>query len=220
MVMARVVSERLFVIAAVVLTAAVLPEIVLAHLLNGNRGAIDAFNYDEGQLRHLDGDCGYAVECKQTDVKGVFFFSCYYDLRSGECQCSKGSFSQCSVARSALAAEGEGAAKGGSGKGKGIVSLVGAVVADVAKPFKLVYATFAALPLLAKLAVLFMAAAAAIFIFARLRDNAANNLRRAKFLHEKASALHGKGNEDEAKLLFEKSNYLREKAYEQMKEKV
>ncbi|MBI2143386.1 hypothetical protein HYU20_03525 [Candidatus Woesearchaeota archaeon] len=199
-------------------TAAVIPQLALAHLLEGTKGPADAFNYDEGQLRHLDDDCGYAFECKQTDVKDVFFFNCYYDLKSGECQCSKGSFSQCGAARSALAAEGKGAAKGGSGKG--VVSLVGAVVADVAKPFKLVYATFAALPLLAKLAVLFMAAAAAIFIFARLRDNAANNLRRAKSLHEKASALHGKGNADEAKLLFEKSNYLREKAYEQMKEKV
>ena len=198
--------------------AAVIPQLVSAHLLEGNKGTVDAFNYDERQVEHLNEDCGQAFECRQADIKGVFFFNCYYDVRSGECQCSKGSFSQCGVARSALAAGGEGAAKGGSGKG--VVGIVGAVFADFAKPFKLVYATFAALPLLVKIAALIAIAAFVIFIFVRMKDNAANNLRRAKSLHEEASALHEGGNEEEARLRFEKSNYLREKAYEQMKEKV
>lgn len=198
--------------------AAVIPQLVSAHLLDGSRGPVDAFNYDEGQVGHLDADCGEAFECRQTDVKGVFFFSCYYDVRSGECQCSKGDFSKCSVARSSFSAKEAAAAKGGGGKG--VVSLVGGVVADAAGLFKFVFAKFAALPLLAKVVVLIIALAAVMFIFSRLRDNAANNLRRAKSLHEEAAALHEKGNEDEAKLRFEKSNYLREKAYGQMQGKV
>ncbi len=197
--------------------AAVIPQLASAHLLTGSRGPVDAFNYDERQVGHLDEDCGEAFECRQTDVKGVFFFSCYYDVRSGECQCSKGDFSKCSVSRSSF-----GAKEAAAGKGGGRVSfgLAGAAVANVAKPFKFVFAKFAALPLPAKIAVLLVAAALIIFIFARLRDNAENNLRRAKSLHEEASALHENGSEEEAKLLFEKSNYLREKAYEQMREKV
>lgn len=208
MAMARVFSEMAFLIIAVVLTAAVLPEVVLAHLLTGNRGPIDAFNYDERQVDHLNADCKKAIECKQTDIKNIFFFNCYYDVRSGECQCSKGDFSKCDLA----------AANKGSGDGnKGVVSLI---AADAVKPFKFVYAKLAALPLLAKVAVLLVVAAAVIFILARLKDNSKNNLRRAGSLHEEASVLHERGNEDEAKSLFEKSNYLREKAYDQMKEKV
>ena len=114
--------------------AAVIPQLAAAHLLDGNRGPVDAFNYDESLVGHLDADCGEAFECRQTDVKGVFFFSCYYDVRSGECQCSKGDSSKCSVARSSLATAD--IVKGGGGKG--VVSLVGGVVADAAGLFKFV----------------------------------------------------------------------------------
>ena len=56
-----------------------------------------------------------------------------------------------------------------------------------------------------------------IFLFIRLRDTSANNLRKAKSFHDEAASLHEEGNEEEARKLFEKSNYHREKAFEQMK---
>lgn len=194
--------------------AAVIPQLVSAHLLNGTEGPVDAFNYDETLIGHLNEDCGRAIECRQTDVKGVFFFSCYYDVKSGECQCSKGDFSKCDAARSSLSAKESAAIKG---SGNGVLGFVGAVAA---KPFKLAYVKFAALPLLAKVVVLVIALAVLVFILRRLRNNAANNLRKARELHEQASGLHESGDEEGAKLLFEKSDYHREKAYEQMQSKV
>ena len=85
---------------------------------------------------------------------------------------------------------------------------------------RLFYRMFLALPLLAKIFVLAVAAVAVIFAFNRLKDSAANNLRAARELHEEATELHESGNEEEAKVVFEKSNYHREKAYEQMQSKV
>ncbi len=202
-----------FAIAAV----AVVPQLASAHLLNGTKGPVDAFNYDEKLVGHLDEDCGKLLECRQTDAKDVFFFNCYYDVKSGECQCSKGSFSQCNVGSSSLSTREVAAIKGGS---KGVFGMAGAVVANVAKPVKLVYMKFSALPLFAKVLVVVIALAAVIFIFRRFRDNVANNLRKANELHGQASELHEGGNEEEARLKFEKSNYHREKAYEQMQEKV
>lgn len=199
-----------FVIAA----AAVIPQLASAHLLNGTKGPVDAFNYDETLVGPLNEDCGQALECRQTDVNGVFFFNCYYDVKSGECQCSKGEISQCNASRSSLTTEQAAVLKGSS---NGVLGFVGAVVA---KPFKLAYVKFAALPLLAKVVVLVIALAAITFIFSRFRDNAANNLRKARELHEQASGLHESGDEEGAKLLFEKSDYHREKAYEQMQSKV
>ncbi|MBI2176273.1 hypothetical protein HYU40_02895 [Candidatus Woesearchaeota archaeon] len=192
--------------------AAVIPQLASAHLLNGNKGPVDAFNYDEAIVGHLNEDCSQAFECRQTDVNGVFFFSCYYDVKSGECQCSKGDFSKCDASRSSLTPK---EAASLQGRSNGVLGFVGAVAA---KPFKLAYVKFAALPLPAKVVVLVIALAAVIFIFSRLRDNAANNLRKAKELHEHASELHEAGNEEEAKLIFEKSSYHREKAYEQMQQ--
>ncbi len=203
-----------FAIAAV----AVIPQLTAANLLNGTKGPVDAYNYDEKLVGQLDVECGQVLECRQTDVKGVFFFNCYYDVKSAECQCSKGGFSYCNASRSSLSAKEAAALKGGSRKD--VFGLAGVVAADVVKPFKFVFAKFAALPMFAKLAVLVIAVAAVIFIFSRLKDNAANNLRKAKELHEQASEQHESGNEEEAKLMFEKSNYHREKAYEQMRSKV
>lgn len=194
--------------------ASVIPQLAAANLLNGTRGPVDAYNYDEKLLGQLDAECGQVLECKQTDIKGVFFFNCYYDVKSGECQCSKGSISQCNSSRSSLSAKEVAGIKGGS---NGVFGVVGAVVT---KPMKLAYVKFSALPLLAKVVVLVIAVAVVIFILGRLKDSAANNLRRAKGLHEQASELHEAGNEEEAKLMFEKSNYHREKAYEQMRSKV
>ncbi len=197
--------------------AAVVPQLVSGHLLNGTRGPVDAFNYDEALVGHLNEDCGRALECRQTDIKGVFFFSCYYDVKSGECQCSKGDFSKCDAARSSLSA-GEAASLKGSSRG--VLGLAGAVVVNVAKPVKQAYVKFAALPLVGKAAILVIVAVAVIFILRRLQDSASNSLRKARELHEQASGLHEKGDEEGAKLLFEKSDYHREKAYGQMQSKV
>ncbi len=195
--------------------AVVIPQLVQAHLLNGSKGPVDAFNYDEKLVRHLDVDCGMAFECKQTDVKSAFLFNCYYDVKSGECQCSKGGFSNCNVSRSSLSVK-EAAAIKASSNSKGILGLAGSVVAVP----KLFFSGFLGLPLLARLFILAVAVAAIVLAFNRLRDSAANNLRTAKDLHEEASELHEKGEEDKAKALLEKSNYHREKAYEQMQSKV
>lgn len=86
------------------------------------------------------------------------------------------------------------------------------VLSSVSSAAQGIYGAFLGLPLLAKAALAAIAAAALFFLFSRLRDNDSNNLRKARSLHERASSLHEKGQEDEAKLLFEKSDYHREKA--------
>ena len=197
----------------VIAAAAVIPQLVQAHLLNGTKGPVDAFNYDGKLVQHLDVDCGQALECKQTDAKNVFFFSCYYDVGSAECQCSKGDFSRCNVSSSSLDAKQAAAIQNsGGGANKGILGLARSAFA--APGF--FFSRFMGLPLLAKLFILAVAAAAVILAFNRLKDSAANNLRTAKDLHEEASVLNEKGEEDKAKALLDKSNYYREKAYEQM----
>ncbi len=75
------------------------------------------------------------------------------------------------------------------------------------------------LPLLAKAAIAAAVAAAIVVAFLRLRDNASNRLRKAKMLHEKAIRLHQGGEEEKARLLFEKSGFHRERAFEHMKGK-
>lgn len=207
---------NLVMVFAIAVVAAV-PQLASAHLLNGAKGPVDAFNYDEKLVGHLNGDCSQLLECRQTDIKDVFFFNCYYDVKSGECQCSKGEFSQCNSSSSSLSAREVAAIKGGS---NGVLGLAGAVVANLTKLAKLAYVKFAALPLFAKAVIVVIALVAVIFILRRFRDNAANNFRKARELHGQASELHDAGNEEEARLRFEKSGYHREKAYEQMQEKV
>lgn len=193
-----------FVIAAVVV---LLPRPAFAHLLDGNRGPVDAFNYDEEKAAHLDGDCSRAFECKPNDVKGVFFYGCHYDVHSSECQCSEGEFSKCDVSASSL---GPKEAARLSGGGAGLFAIAGSIAA----PVKSVFGAFSGLPLVAKAALAVIAAFALFALFSRMRDNASNNLRKAQSLHERASALHEKGKEEEAKALFEKANFHRERAQE------
>ena len=208
--MAQAVFEKFVVGAAVFLAAVVLPEAVLAHLLNGNNGPVDAFNYDEGQLKHLDSDCAASFECKPNDVNGVYFYNCYYDVYSSECQCSEGEFSRCNVGKSSLSPSQAASLSKGFGRGFPF-TLVGMAVGSVKGAFE----KFGALPILAKIVILLLAAAAVVFIYNRLKDNAANNLRNAAELHDRATSLHEKGDEETARLLFEKANYYREKAFEQ-----
>ncbi|MBI2549801.1 hypothetical protein HYV83_01305 [Candidatus Woesearchaeota archaeon] len=186
--------------------AAVVPQLVSAHLLDGNKGPVDAFNYDEGQLKHLDSDCAASFECKPNDVNGVYFYNCHYDVYSSECQCLKGEFSKCDAAKSSLGAAA--VATGG----------IGGVFDAVKVTVKTAFGLFDSLPALAKVAILAIVAAAAVFAFSRLRSTASNNLRRAREFHEQATLLHEAGDEEEAKLLLERSNYHREKAYEQMRQ--
>lgn len=186
--------------------AAMIPQLVSAHLLNGSKGHVDAFNYGESQLKHLDSDCAASFECRPNDIKGVYFYNCHYDVYSSECQCSEGELSKCSAGRSSL-----GAAAVATG---GIGGVFGTVKATVKAAFGL----FDSLPTLAKVAILAIVAVAVMFAFSRLRNTASNNLRRARELHEQAALLHESGDEEEAKLLLERSNYNREKAYEQMRQ--
>ncbi len=189
-----------------IIASVFLPQLVFAHLLENGHGPITAFNYDEEALVHLNVDCAYKYECQPTDSKGEFFFGCYYDAKSGECQCSKGEFSKCDAAKSSLGSSA--AATGG----------IGGVFGAVKVTAKVTFGLFNSLPALAKVAILAIAAVAAVFAFSRLRNTASNNLRKAGELHEQATMLHESGDEEEAKLLFERSNYHRERAYEQMRQ--
>lgn len=191
---------------AAIMASVLLPQLVLAHLLENSHGPVTAFNYDEETLAHLNKDCSYKYECQPTDIKGEFFFSCYYDAKSGECQCSKGEFSKCDAAKSSL-----GSAAAATG---GIGGVFGAVKVTV----KVAFGLFDSFPTLAKAAILAIAAAAVVFAFSRLRNTASNNLRKAGKFHEQATRLHESGDEEGAKLLFERSNYHREKAYEQLQQ--
>ena len=179
---------------------AVLPQLVFAHLLENGKGPVDAFNFDEATASHLNDDCAYKYECQPTYLKDEYFFGCRYDVSSAECQCSKGGLSKCDAGRSSLASAKPSFIKGFP------VALVGGV-----------FGKFGKLPFFAKAIVAIAVLVAAVVLFMRARDNAANNFRRARALHTKASEMHEKGDEDDAKLLFEKSNYHREKAYGQMK---
>jgi hypothetical protein len=82
------------------------------------------------------------------------------------------------------------------------------------------FGKFNSLPVLAKIAIVAVAVAAVIFVFVRFRSTAASNFRRAESLHAEATKLHENGEEEDAKLLFEKSNYHRERAYELLNQKV
>ena len=73
---------------------------------------------------------------------------------------------------------------------------------------------FFGLPVFVRIASGLAVFAAAFIVFRRMSESSLNNLRRARSLHEKAASLHEKGREDEARLLFEKSNYYRERAEE------
>ncbi|MBI2145384.1 hypothetical protein HYU18_03625 [Candidatus Woesearchaeota archaeon] len=202
-------SEVLFkpalfaVFAAIV--AAVMPVAGFAHLLDGNRGPVDAYDYDEVQAAHLNEDCAYEFECRPNDQKGVYFYGCYYDVGSSECQCSEGELSRCNRAVSSLA--------GQPSKSGGLLSFGG----SVAGPLKSSFGSFGSLPLLVKVALVAVAAGLFFMVFTRLRDSVSNNLRRARSFHEKGTSLHEKGLEEEARLMFEKANYYRERAQEQAK---
>ena len=212
----RKASSTTFFAAAVVAAALVLPQEAVAHILEGNKGPVNAFNYSEGLLQHLNSDCAYSFECQRNDVKNDFLYNCYYDVQSGECQCSKGSFSKCDASKSSLDPATVAGLKGNNGAGAFPLSLIG----GLAKPVNSLAALITSLPLAAKIAAGIIALAAVISLFMRLRDTLGNNLRKAKSLHEEATALHEQGQEDEAKLLFEKANYYREHAYEQQQQKV
>ncbi len=174
--------------------------------LNGSKGPVDAYNYDEQKAAQLSVECSQKFECKPTDMNGAFFYGCHYDVISAECQCSSGEFSRCNVTASVLDPW-EAKKAGGSKR---------AVAGLVLAPFKLAFSAFGRLPLPARAAIVIGLVAAAIFIFLRTRNTPSNNLRRAQSLHARATALHEKGQEDEARILFEKSNYYREKANGEM----
>lgn len=195
---------------AVALAAGVLlPQLVLAHLLENSHGELNAFNFDEAAAAHLSSDCAYKYECQRSDAKDTFFYNCYYDVQSSECQCSKGVFSSCNVSSSSLAASTVAALKRQYSGNGSVFAFVGGV-----------FGKFGALPLLAKVAIVALAIAAVIFILTRLRDTASKNFRKAESLHAEAARLHESGDAEEAKLLFERAGYYREKAYEQLNQKV
>ncbi len=183
---------------------AALPGFVHAHILVDGKGTADAFNYDEKTLAHLNIDCAEAYECREANVEGAYFRNCYYDLSSSQCQCGQGKFSQCNATASSL--DDAEISRLSSGN-KGFFSFFGAGYFKV----KSFIPSFGGLPTLPKVVIGLVAVALIFLIFSRLRNTAFNNVRRARALHEKAVALHESGREDEAKALFEKSNYYREK---------
>ena len=207
----RKAGSTTFFAAAVVAAALVLPQEAVAHLLEGNKGPVNAFNYSEGLLQHLNSDCAHSFECRRNDVKNDFMYNCYYDVQSGECQCSKGSFSKCDASKSSPNPAMAAGLKGNNSASAFPLSLIG----GLAKPVKSLVEILNSLPLAAKIAAGIIALVVVISLFLRLRDTMANNLRKARALHDAATALHEQGQEDEAKLLFEKANYYREHAYEQ-----
>src|SRR3989338_3529171 len=89
-------------VTVVAMASVLLPQLVFGHLLEDSHGELNAFNFDEATVAHLNSDCAYRYECQRSDAKDTFFFSCYYDVKSGECQCSKGQFSSCNVSSSSL----------------------------------------------------------------------------------------------------------------------
>lgn len=191
-----------------VLAATVMPELSFAHLLQGNKGPVDAYSYDEEKAAHLNDDCAEAFECRPNDIKGVYFYDCHYDAGSSECQCSEGEFSKCNAAIGSLDDKGVSRLKGNAG----LLAIAGSITG----PVKSAFGALSGLPLLAKVALIAVLVAAAFVLFSRLRDNASNNIRRAQSLHQQATALHEKGDEEGAKLLFEKAGYHREKAQQMM----
>ncbi len=193
-------KTALILLIAVIFAALNLPALAAAHLVEDGKGPVDPLSYDEAGLAHLSLDCASEFECRQANSRAVFFYNCFYDLKSAQCQCSQGNFSECNTSRSSLDA------KQLAAMGKG-TTFIGAV--------KLVLEKLGSLPLLARLAAAAIVITAVIAALLRLRDNPENNFRKAKLLHQEASELHEKGDEDKAKLLFEKANYHREKAYEQ-----
>lgn len=199
----------LLVAAAAVLVLVLLAQSVFSHLLEDGHGSLNAFNFDEATLAHLNSDCAYKYECQRSDAKDTFFYNCYYDAQSSECQCSKGAFSSCSVGSSSLDVPKAAALKRQYSGNGFVLAVVGGF-----------FGKFNSLPILAKIVVVAVAVAAVIFVFRRFRDTASRNFRRAESLHAEAAKLHETGNEEEAKLLFEKAGYYREKAYEQLNQKV
>ena len=205
-------NPLVFLAAAFLAAAVVIPQAAVAHLLQGNRGPVNAFNYTEGLLPHLDEDCAYSFECRNTDVKDEFLYGCHYDLQSGECQCSRGGFSSCNSSKSSLAP-----AEVARLKGAGGLAFPLSLAGTVARPVEYVVGLFGSLPLAAKIAVGVIILVAVVSLVAKLRSALGNDLRKAKLLHAEATALHEQGQEEEAKLRFEKANYHREQAYEQQR---
>ncbi len=215
MVFANKGSLLVFLAVAVLAAAVALPQAALAHLLQGNKGPASAFNYTEELLHHLDEDCVYSFECRNTDAKGDFLYGCHYDLQSGECQCSRGGFSECDVGKSSLAP-----AEISRLKGAGGLAFPFSFAGVVAKPVGYVVGLFSSLPLVAKIAVGIIVLVAVVSLVAKLRNALGDDLRKAKSLHAEASVLHEQGQEEEAKLTFEKANYHREQAYERQQQRV
>jgi hypothetical protein len=196
-------------IIAITLTLGIFTTSVFAHILEDGRGPVDPFNfneYDEETLAHLDKDCSEAFECQTTGFENEYFSNCKYDVQSSECQCSKGDISQCNTASSSLNEKEISSLKGEGFK----IPFVGTAFGSV----KGISGRFSTIPILAKIAALVIALVIFLAIFSRLKDNISNNLRKARSLHKKATNLHEDGDEKEAKVLFDKSNYHREKAYE------
>lgn len=200
-------GKRRVLLMAIALAAILLPAFVSAQLSKDGKGPANAFNYTESQVSNLTLGCASRFECTQANSKDFFFYNCSYDLKSAQCQCFQGNFSSCNASRSSLGA------KQVAALGKGAFSVMGSAKAVLAK----IVFMFSSLPLLAKLAAAVIVAAVIIAVLMRMRDNASNNFRKAKSLHQEASELHDNGEEEKAKLLFEKANYLRERADEQQK---
>ena len=138
-----------FCIAAVVAAAMVLPQDAVAHLLQNGKGPVNAFNYTEELLQHLNSDCASAFECRRNDVKNDFLYNCHYDVQSGECQCSKGGFSKCDVGKSSL---GPAEAAGLNGNNRAPSAFLLSLVGSLATPVKSAVGLFNSLPLAAKIA--------------------------------------------------------------------
>ncbi len=196
-------------VTVVAMASVLLPQLVFAHLLENSHGELNAFNFDEATVAHLNSDCAYRYECQRSDAKDTFFYSCHYDVQSSECQCSKGAFSGCNVSSSSLDAPAVTALKRQYSGNGSVFAFAGGV-----------FGKFGSLPLLAKIVIVAVAIAAVIFVFRRLRGTASRNFRKAESLHAEAAKLHEAGNEEEAKLLFEKAGYYREQAYGQLNQKV
>jgi len=183
---------------------------VSAQLQQDGKGPVNAYNYDEVQLANLSRACAYRFECQQGNPQDIFFYNCAYDAKSAQCQCSQGSFSKCNVTKSSLDAKQVVAMRKGGSFFSGVF---GAVSGFARSALQMIIA----LPLWAKVAAGAIVLAVVIIFILRKRNTAGNNFRRAQLLHRVASELHEKGEEDRAKLLFEKANYYRELADGQQK---
>src|SRR3989338_10095895 len=127
-------------VTVVAMASVLLPQLVFGHLLEDSHGELNAFNFDEAAVAHLNSDCAYRYECQRSDAKDTFFYNCYYDVQSSECQCSTGAFSGCNVSSSSLDAPAVTALKRHYSGNGSVFAFAGGI-----------FGRFSSLPLLAKI---------------------------------------------------------------------